>query len=347
MDNTHLSQEGSHSMKKYKVALILIAIVSVGAITGAALANSESIFQLTWWTADSGESAAQGGDFNLMGTIDQAEVGESMLGGNFKLSGGFWGGGISSQTAIFLPMVLADYHPPNTISTIDSNGDVGQYPSIAIGADNLGLISYYDATNGDLKIAHCDDIDCNSATISTLDVDGDVGQYSSLSIGADGLGLISYYDATNGDLKVAHCMDAKCKGAEISALDTTGYVGGFTSLAIGQDGLGLLSYYDATNKKLKVAHCKNAICTTGLLTTLDSQEYGSYSSIVIGMDGLGLISYDLFRDNLRVAHCKNLTCSNATLSLPIANQYVNIYPSIAMGTDGLGLISYSYNGWLD
>ena len=29
------------------------------------------------------------------------------------------------------------------------------YTSIALGADGLGLISYYDDANGDLKVVHC------------------------------------------------------------------------------------------------------------------------------------------------------------------------------------------------
>jgi len=39
-------------------------------------------------------------------------------------------------------------------STLDGAGDIGQYTSIAIGADGLGLISYSDLTNYDLKVVH-------------------------------------------------------------------------------------------------------------------------------------------------------------------------------------------------
>jgi hypothetical protein len=84
------------------------------------------------------------------------------------------------------------------------------YPSVTIGADGFGLISYYDKTNGDLKVAHCSDTNCTSATITALDETGDVGKYTSITIGADGLGLISYYDNTNDGLKVAHCENAFC-----------------------------------------------------------------------------------------------------------------------------------------
>jgi hypothetical protein len=98
----------------------------------------------------------------------------------------------------------------NTITTLDSAGSVGSWTSVTIGADGLGLISYYDATNGDLKVAHCNDVACTSATITTLDSEGDVGEHTSVTIGADGLGLISYFDDTNGDLKVAHCSNSFC-----------------------------------------------------------------------------------------------------------------------------------------
>jgi hypothetical protein len=40
------------------------------------------------------------------------------------------------------------------ITTLDSARDVGHDTSLAIGADGLGLISYYDATDGALRVAH-------------------------------------------------------------------------------------------------------------------------------------------------------------------------------------------------
>jgi hypothetical protein len=43
----------------------------------------------------------------------------------------------------------------NAITTLDSAGNVGEYSSLAIGADGLPVIAYYDATNGDLKVAKC------------------------------------------------------------------------------------------------------------------------------------------------------------------------------------------------
>src|SRR5690242_7695565 len=150
--------------------------------------------------------------------------------------------------------------PGFSLVTRDGSGDAGLYTSVAIGADGLGLISYYDATNRDLKVAHCSNQTCTSATISSLDRAGNVGQYTSIALWSDDLGLISYYDATNGDLKVAHCVDIACTSATLKTLDHTGDVGQYSSLTIGIDKLPLITYYDVSNGDLKIAHCTDVAC---------------------------------------------------------------------------------------
>ena len=51
-----------------------------------------------------------------------------------------------------------------TITTVDGDLDpfpnVGQYTSVSVGADGLGVISYYDVTNYGLKVAHCSNRFC-------------------------------------------------------------------------------------------------------------------------------------------------------------------------------------------
>jgi hypothetical protein len=82
--------------------------------------------------------------------------------------------------------------------------------AVTVGDDGLGLITYYDFSNGDLKVAHCSNAACSTATTATLDGAGNVGRSSSVTIGPDGLGLISYWDLTNGDLKTIHCGNTLC-----------------------------------------------------------------------------------------------------------------------------------------
>jgi len=235
-----------------------------------------------------------------------------------------------------------------TTATIASLGTNIEHTSIAIGSDGLGLISF--STRGlgagTLKVAHCEDIPCTSATIATLDDMGQnpLGYYTSLAIGSDGLGIISYQDSggveNHRDLQVAHCEDIACTFATFTTLDSVGDTGSHSSIAIGSDGLALISYLNSTDG-LNVAHCSNVACTAANPWTIASGG-GAYTSITIGSDGLGLISsYD--GAGLMVAHCTNVTCSNAVSSTVSGGaSSVGVPSSISIGPDGLGLIAY-YN----
>ena len=125
--------------------------------------------------------------------------------------------------------------------------------------DLLPLISYFDRTNGDLKVAHCNDLDCSSATITTLDSAGTVGYATAITIGPDGLGLISYLDDTNDKLKIAHCTDVACTSATTSSIASVAWQNeDRTSITIGVDGLAVVSCRDTTNK-LRATHLSNPL----------------------------------------------------------------------------------------
>ncbi len=234
----------------------------------------------------------------------------------------------------------------NTITTLDSAGSVGSYNSVTIGADGLPLISYYDGTNGDLKVLHCGNVSCTSGnTITTVDSAGDVGWHTSVTIGADGLPLINYLDYTNTNLKVLHCGNVTCSsGNTITTVDSAGEVGRDSSVTIGADGLPLISYFDNTNGDLKVLHCGNVTCSSGnTIATVDSGgNVGHYTSVTVGVDGLGLISYfDNTNSDLKVLHCGNVICdSGNTITTVDSVGSVGPYPSVTIGADGLPLIGY-------
>jgi hypothetical protein len=237
--------------------------------------------------------------------------------------------------------------PKFTLSTLDLYKISGTYTSIAIGSDGLGLISYFSDDNYLLKVAHCDNTACTSATSDYIDSTYPGGRSTSIAIGVDGLGLISYYGGQNNDLTVAHCNDVNCSSAEITHLDTTGTIGLETSLAIGSDGLGLIVYLDYTSDTMKVAHCLNLSCSLAEFTTLVTGAHVSgypYSkpSVTVGSDGLPLLSFtDQTTRNLILVHCDNLSCSDNSISTLGSTAGAGIYSSIAIGPDGLGLIAFS------
>ncbi len=225
-----------------------------------------------------------------------------------------------------------------TTTDIDTVGDVGWFSSIKIGSDGLAFISYVSYRSPtfqfteDLKVAHCLNVACTTATVTTLDAASRVRGQTSLTIGGDGLGLISYEDtpAVSGALtkvKVAHCLNVACTAAKLSTIDTVnrdnGELGGLgmASIATASNGFGIVAYYDGgANNDLKVTVCGQADCSPGrwvhecidrrgrrrwcpptfeplnTTTTVDNSPAGAFtggwSSITVGRDGLALISYE-------------------------------------------------------
>jgi hypothetical protein len=166
--------------------------------------------------------------------------------------------------------------------------------------------------NVHLKVAHCADVACSSATAATtLDSGTSVGGATSVTVGADGRGLVGYFDNGAANLKVAHCSDVACTAATAATVDSATFVGEYASISVGIDGLGVVSYWDHSSAlNLKVAHCVDVACSAATTTVVDSpNNVGSFSSLAIGADGLPLVTYrDVTNNGVRVAHCPNVFC---------------------------------------
>jgi hypothetical protein len=149
-----------------------------------------------------------------------------------------------------------------TTSKIDTeppDGELGDWSSITTGSDGLGLVSYLDRDRGNLKVAHCANAVCSSATKATIDT-GNVGGFTSIAIGSDGLGMITYEapQTALGPIKVAHCSNIECSSATTTTLDPVNNLFG-TAVSIGVDGLPIVAYHNQASG-LQVVHCSNVFC---------------------------------------------------------------------------------------
>ncbi len=237
----------------------------------------------------------------------------------------------------------------NTITKLDTNGNVGSYTSIAVPLDGHPIISYYDATKGDLKVVKCGNPSCSVGNIFTsVDTSGNTGYDPSIIVPADGLPVVAYYDATKSDLKVVKCGDASCSiGNIITAVDTTGSLGYYTSIALSSAGTPVISYaadYPNFTYSLKLLKCANASCSSGnTIVNMDSSFNLIYStSIAVPSDGLPVVGYsrDLIPGRgLKILKCGNASCTGSN-TLRIVDSIWTDYVSLKVPSDGLPVISY-------
>ncbi len=96
---------------------------------------------------------------------------------------------------------------------VTAPGDVqGYYPSIAIAADGLPVVSHASPGTDSLHVSACADAACTAARTTRVDtLDVPHGYDSSLGIGVDGLPVVAHYVKGAGALRITKCGTANCQ----------------------------------------------------------------------------------------------------------------------------------------
>jgi hypothetical protein len=231
-----------------------------------------------------------------------------------------------------------------TISTLDdgSFSGMGGAVSIVIGSDGLGLITYFGYSGG-LKVAHCNDLVCTSASFGSVAAASYANGVDAI-VGADGKALLVFMDMSANRTYAVHCNDLACSGATVSLVDVADSHDTESrplSAVLGPDNLGLVAYVD-NNYVLKTAHCLDTGCTTSALSNLMTSAYRQDVGFTLGANGRGLIAHQS-SGGLWLARCTNATCSAITSTLlddaggtsgAVGNR------SMALGRDNFPLVAY-------
>jgi len=165
--------------------------------------------------------------------------------------------------------------------------DAGSYSSLATDELDRLLVSYYDALNGDLKVA----LKNGTWQTEAVDILGDVGSHTSLAVDPTGRSNLVYYNASNRSLKYTGWLESYWT-AQIEPIDSGAGAhdaGSYSSLAIEESGELMVSYYDAYNGSLMFALQTEGSWYTEVVD--DTANVGQYTSLAGDANGGRHISY--------------------------------------------------------
>ncbi|HII98396.1 MAG TPA: PQQ-binding-like beta-propeller repeat protein [Methanoregula sp.] len=223
--------------------------------------------------------------------------------------------------------------PTWNIETVDSDGDVGDYTTLALDSSDNPHISYLDFTNYNLKYAVRNG---GSWTTQIVDSGGHtVGWYPSLALDSTDNPRISYLDSFNDDLKYAVWNGASWNIETVSAGGASQEP---TSLALDSSGVPHIGYHSFDDSDLKYASWNGTGWTIEVVD--NNGVVGLDPSLVLdSTDNPHISYYDQTNADLKYAKWNGAAWSIETVD---SDNDVGMDSSLVLDSSGNPHISYYY-----
>lgn len=271
-----------------------------GATTGYVLTSDGS--GTGTWQAVSGGGGSGGGWTNGTGVVylanseDKVGIGTNSpqhklsVAGRVNLDGALYTSAASWNTSIAM--------------LIDS-GSKGLFTDLVVDSGKY-YISYYDATNQDLKFANSSD-GGSTWTKNTISSSGVVGTFATMSRAATtGNFYISYYDTISGNLMVSKSTNggANFTTATVEVGNDVGRYSSVGAYYAGANDNVYVVHYDATNYDLRFVKSDDSASTWSFSGLVDSSgRVGSHASLTLAdQDTLYAAYYDETNKRLKFAN---------------------------------------------
>ena len=177
--------------------------------------------------------------------------------------------------------------------TLQSGGNTGRSPFLAIASTGFAVIAYEDQTAARLELTRCLDDFCLTSTTRAISGASN-GLNPAMVLDPLDRPTVSYYDGINFELKVAACADVACMSASDETLTSSGPSGAgrfSTIIHSPADGNPVIAFEDGVF--LSLADCNTPSCSAALIDQrfrLSAPGEGK-PSMQLGTDGIPMIAY--------------------------------------------------------
>lgn len=236
-----------------------------------------------------------------------------------------------------------------SIEVVASNA--GLSTSLALDGSGNPVIAYYTGVGSNqLRVTHCNDVNCSGGDESTVSLGAVSAIFCCLSLALDASGnpVVAYHAEFPGfQLHLLHCGNPNCTAGNSFELPDSTASGLYASLALDASGNPVVSYahIDGNGEGLKVLHCNDPDCSGGddSAVVVDPGEGFAWTSLRLDAAGNPVISYyDGLSGNLMLAHCNDPDCAgdNESIQAPDTDDNVGVSNSLALDAAGNPVISY-------